>query len=46
MLRVQKALGKAVDYVCELKIDGLSISLKYEEGRFVRGSNSRGWYGR
>ncbi|MEB6179425.1 NAD-dependent DNA ligase LigA [Enterococcus casseliflavus] len=36
--RVQKALGKAVDYVCELKIDGLSISLKYEEGRFVRGA--------
>ncbi len=36
--RVQKVLGKAVDYVCELKIDGLSISLKYEEGRFVRGA--------
>lgn len=36
--RVQKALGRAVDYVCELKIDGLSISLKYENGRFVRGA--------
>lgn len=36
--RVQKALGRPVDYVCELKIDGLSISLKYENGRFVRGA--------
>ncbi|WP_430612385.1 NAD-dependent DNA ligase LigA [Enterococcus sp. DIV0876] len=36
--RVQKALGRTVDYVCELKIDGLSISLKYENGRFVRGA--------
>lgn len=34
--RVQKALGHKVHYVCELKIDGLSISLRYEQGRFVR----------
>ena len=23
-------------YVCELKIDGLAISLRYEDGRFVQ----------
>lgn len=36
--RVKKALGDHVTYVCELKIDGLSISLKYQEGRFVQGA--------
>lgn len=36
--RVRKAIGDQVTYVCELKIDGLSVSLKYEEGRFVRGA--------
>jgi DNA ligase (NAD+) len=29
--------GAAIDYVAELKIDGLSIALTYERGRFVRG---------
>ncbi len=27
-----------VEYVVEMKIDGLSVSLEYENGRFVRGS--------
>jgi len=27
-----------VGYVCELKIDGLAISIRYEDGRYVRGA--------
>ncbi|MCD5325357.1 MULTISPECIES: NAD-dependent DNA ligase LigA [Pontibacillus] len=30
--------GEDVSYVCELKIDGLAISLKYEDGLLVRGA--------
>ena len=38
--RVRKGLGtdEAVSYVAELKIDGLSIALTYEDGRFRRGA--------
>lgn len=37
--RVEKGLGYAPDgYTCELKIDGLAISLIYEDGVFVRGA--------
>lgn len=38
--RVRKGLGGAATaaYVCELKIDGLSIALTYEDGRLVRGA--------
>lgn len=36
--RVREGLGGSVEYVVEKKIDGLSVSLEYENGRFVRGS--------
>lgn len=36
--RVRKLAGKPVSYCCELKIDGLAISLKYENGQFVQGA--------
>ncbi len=35
--RVRDAVG-SVEYVTEYKIDGLSVSLEYENGLFVRGS--------
>ncbi len=34
--RVRKVVGDAVEYVCELKYDGTSISLTYEKGRLTR----------
>ena len=36
--RVQASTGTNVSYICELKIDGLAISLKYVDGKFVQGS--------
>lgn len=36
--RVTDGFGKPVTYACELKIDGLAVSLKYEKGRFVLGA--------
>ena len=35
--RVRNNAGE-VTYMCELKIDGLAVSLTYEEGRFTRGA--------
>jgi len=36
--RVRQGVGDKVSYVCELKIDGLAVSLIYEDGMFVRGA--------
>jgi len=36
--RVTSGLHKEVTYVCELKIDGLAVSLTYENGRYVQGA--------
>lgn len=34
--RIRKSIGDDFHYVCELKFDGLAISLTYEHGRLVR----------
>ena len=36
--RVRSALGEDYEYVVELKIDGLSVALEYNNGSFQRGS--------
>lgn len=36
--RVRQAVGDQITYVCELKIDGLAVSLRYENGLFVQGA--------
>ncbi len=36
--RVQNVLGTDYEYIVEWKIDGLSVSLEYENGVFVRGA--------
>lgn len=36
--RIERAVGSGTDFVCELKIDGLAVSLLYERGIFVRGA--------
>lgn len=36
--RVRQAIGDDFSYVCELKIDGLAVSLQYENGLFTLGS--------
>jgi len=33
--KVERDSGRRVDYLCELKIDGLAINLRYERGRLV-----------
>ncbi|NHA04864.1 NAD-dependent DNA ligase LigA [Mucilaginibacter sp. HC2] len=34
--RIRKAIGDNFEYVCELKFDGLSMSLTYEDGKLLR----------
>jgi DNA ligase (NAD+) len=34
--RVRKTVGQDVQYVCELKYDGLAISITYQHGKLVR----------
>jgi DNA ligase (NAD+) len=34
--RIRKAIGDSFEYVCELKFDGLSMSLTYEQGKLAR----------
>lgn len=34
--RIKKLTDKPFSYICELKIDGLAVSLKYENGKLVR----------
>jgi len=36
--RVTRETDQPVSYVCELKIDGLAVSLTYENGKFTRGA--------
>jgi len=36
--RMERYISGEVDYVCELKIDGIACSLLYENGRYVRGA--------
>ncbi|MBW8349408.1 NAD-dependent DNA ligase LigA [Bacillus sp. IITD106] len=36
--RIRQAIGDSFSYVCELKIDGLAVSLRYVDGLFVQGA--------
>ncbi len=44
--RVTKSIGEQIEYVCELKYDGTSISLTYENGKLIqavtRGDGEKG----
>lgn len=36
--KVRQAVGGNYSYVCELKIDGLAVTLQYENGYFIKGA--------
>jgi DNA ligase (NAD+) len=36
--RVRETVSEDIEYIVEKKIDGLSVSLEYENGKFVKGS--------
>ncbi len=44
--RVRKIVGENIEYICELKFDGLSISIRYENGKLIqavtRGDGTKG----
>ena len=35
-VRISKSIDETVEYVCELKYDGLSISILYENGQLIQ----------
>lgn len=35
--RIEKLLGRSTTFSAELKMDGIAVSLRYEQGEFVRG---------
>ncbi len=37
-IKTENTLGETTEYITELKIDGLSVSLEYRDGYFFRGS--------
>ena len=37
-VRVEREVGDAASFLCELKVDGLAVALVYERGRLVRGA--------
>ncbi|MDR1567622.1 MAG: NAD-dependent DNA ligase LigA [Streptococcaceae bacterium] len=37
-MRIKKLVNQPFSYICELKIDGLSVSLKYQNGVFIQGA--------
>lgn len=47
-IRVKKGLNKKenekIEYIVETKIDGLSASLEYLDGKFILRCNKRRWY--
>src|SRR6185437_8951929 len=36
--RVERDAGTTPAYLCELKVDGLAVNLRYDDGRLVRGA--------
>lgn len=36
--KIRQAVGEDFSYVCELKIDGLAVTMQYENGYFIKGA--------